>query len=293
MLLGRREIQDIGDSKTSPAKTGLLVLCACAGVAGVGYINRITGTGISFSIFYLLPVSFASWFIGLWPGLAIAFLSAGAWLTADLAAGIPYGHLLVPYWNMALRALLFVVAAVLLNKLRKTLAREKEWAYQDHMTGVGNGRFFALVGARELMRCARFHLPLSMAYIDLDNFKSVNDRWGHQAGDAVLISAASAMKNNVRGIDFVARLGGDEFVILMPDTDEEGAFTVVSRVHEVLRQSAAEEGWPVSYSIGLVTFLDPPGSIEELVKAADDLMYRAKREGKDRIAPATVAGGAE
>jgi diguanylate cyclase (GGDEF)-like protein len=129
----------------------------------------------------------------------------------------------------------------------------------------------------------------------VDDFKQVNDHLGHSAGDRLLRTVADTIRENVRGIDVVARLGGDEFAILMPETDGAAAGVVVRRVRRRLLDAARAGGWPVTFSIGVVTFDTPPASCDEMLQAADDLMYAAKRHGKNAIRqrvaarPATAA----
>ncbi|UCF97376.1 MAG: GGDEF domain-containing protein [Spirochaetaceae bacterium] len=257
-------------------------------VAAIGYLDRLTGTEISFSIFYLLPVAFAFWQVGLWPGLATATAGATAWLIADLAAGHFYTHPLTPYWNALMRGLIFLAVGMLLLRLKRALERETRLATRDALTGIGNWRHFEAVAGRELGRARRSGNPLSAAYIDLDNFKTVNDTLGHEAGNSLLISVASVLQESVRTIDCVARLGGDEFVVLMPETDLRGARIVVDRMRRLVEDALQEGRWPVTLSVGLVTFTRVPVSIDEMIKAADDLMYSAKKGGKNSVAELVI-----
>jgi diguanylate cyclase (GGDEF)-like protein len=257
-------------------------------VAAIGYIDRLTGSEISFSIFYLIPVALAFWQGGLWSGLATALAGAAAWLVADLAAGHQYKHSVIPYWNALMRGLIFVSVGVLLVRFRRTLERETRLATRDSLTGIGNWRHFEAVAGRELGRARRSGKPLSVAYIDLDNFKMVNDSLGHQVGDALLVSVASVLQESVRTIDCVARLGGDEFIVLMPETALKGARIVVERIRSAVEGALKEGHWPVTLSVGLVTFIHVPDMINELVKTADDLMYSVKKGGKDSVAELVI-----
>jgi diguanylate cyclase (GGDEF)-like protein len=257
-------------------------------IAVIGYLDRLTGTEISFSIFYLLPVAFAFWQGDLWPGVFTATMGAAAWLIADLMAGHLYSHSLIPYWNALMRGLIFLFVGLLLVRLKRALQRETHLATRDALTGIGNWRHFEAVAGRELVRARRAGKPLSVAYIDLDNFKIVNDSLGHQAGDALLVSIASILQQSIRTIDCVARLGGDEFVVLMPETEQEGAQVVVKRMQKVMEQTLKERRMPVTLSVGLATFTTPPASVDEMLKTADNLMYRAKQSGKNSVAEQVV-----
>jgi diguanylate cyclase (GGDEF)-like protein len=259
-------------------------------VATIGYVDHLTGTEISFSIFYLLPVAFAFWQGDLWPGVATAAAGAAAWLIADLTAGHQYTHTVIPYWNALMRGLIFLAVGLLLVRLKGALERETRLATRDALTGIGNWRHFEVVAGRELGRAGRSSKPLSVAYIDLDNFKMVNDSLGHQAGDALLVSVASVLQESVRTIDCIARLGGDEFIVLMPETEREGARVVVERIRKVVVETLKDGHWPATVSVGLVTFARVPASIDEMIQTADDLMYRAKKGGKNSVAELVVQG---
>jgi diguanylate cyclase (GGDEF)-like protein len=268
----------------------LIALGASGMVAAIGYVDHLTGTEISFSIFYLLPVAFAFWQGGFWPGVATATAGAAAWLVADLSAGHQYSRHVIPYWNSLMRGLIFLTVGMLLVRLKRALERETHLATRDSLTGIGNWRHFEVVAGRELGRARRSGKSLSVAYIDLDNFKIVNDSLGHQAGDTLLVSVASALQESVRTIDCVARLGGDEFIVLMPETEQEGARVVVDRIRRMLVETLKEGHWSSTLSVGLVAFASMPASIDEMIKTADDLMYGAKKGGKDSVAELIVQG---
>ena len=267
----------------------LLVFFGClAMVAAIGFIDHLTGAEISFSIFYLLPVAFAFWQGGSWPGVATAVAGAAVWLIADLSAGHQYTHHVIPYWNSLMRGLIFFTVGMLLVRLKRALERETHLATRDALTGIGNWRHFEAVAGRELGRAKRSGKPMSVAYIDLDDFKLVNDRLGHQAGDALLVAVASTLQDSVRTVDCVARLGGDEFIVLMPETDQEGARVLIERVRRMLESILKEGNWPSTISVGLATFAGVPASIDEMIRTADDLMYSAKKGGKDAVAEQIV-----
>jgi diguanylate cyclase (GGDEF)-like protein len=119
--------------------------------------------------------------------------------------------------------------------------------------------------------------------MDVDDFKLVNDRLGHSTGDRLLRTVAETLKEHSREVDVVARLGGDEFAVLMPETGERAARVAVARLRRRLLESSRAEGWPVTFSFGVVTWAAPPPSVDEMLRAADELMYAAKREGKDGV----------
>jgi diguanylate cyclase (GGDEF)-like protein len=139
-------------------------------------------------------------------------------------------------------------------------------------------------------RHRRHRRPLTLAYVDLDDFKQVNDRLGHAAGDAALRLAADTMRQHLRGTDALGRLGGDEFAVLLPEADAAGAQMVIARLRDRLRERMRKEGLPITFSFGVLTCLKPPPSVDGLVQLADEQMYVAKNSGKNAIQAATYAG---
>lgn len=124
---------------------------------------------------------------------------------------------------------------------------------------------------------------MTAAYLDLDRFKEVNDQRGHLEGDAVLRVVGATLREHVRETDIVARLGGDEFAIIFPELDAGAARGVLTSLHDKLREGRRAHGWPVTFSIGVVTFSTPPESLDELLQRTDDVMFTVKRDGRDAI----------
>lgn len=151
------------------------------------------------------------------------------------------------------------------------------------MTEVLNSRAFHEIVAIELRRVDRHKHPITLAYLDVDNFKQVNDTLGHSAGDSLLHAIAVTIRHNIRLSDTVSRLGGDEFAILMPETDSDNAKKAINKLHEYLIKMVQQNKYPVTFSIGVVSchYLC---KFDELIKAADKLMYSVKSRGKNGIA---------
>jgi diguanylate cyclase (GGDEF)-like protein len=267
-----------------PRMQRIIILAACLLlVALLGLVDWATGSEISFSIFYLVPVVIATWFVGRPAGIGLSVVCAVVWAAADLAAGSRYTHPLIPIWNALMRGGFFLITTLLLGYLRRILEREQAHSRTDALTGVGNWRSFSDIAERELGRSRREHAPLSVGYLDLDDFKKANDTLGHAAGDDALVLVADTLRQNTRSVDFVARLGGDEFATILPGTDHEGATRLFVRIQTSLQDAASRRGWPVGFSVGIVTYHTPPDSIQGMVNTADDLMYQAKRDGKGVI----------
>jgi diguanylate cyclase (GGDEF)-like protein len=149
------------------------------------------------------------------------------------------------------------------------------------LTKVSNRRFFFESANIEIKKASRYKHPLTIAYLDIDSFKIVNDSLGHNTGDTVLCLIASTIKNNIRINDLVGRIGGDEFAIMLPETEHDSAKIVIRRVQKSLADAMQKNGWAVTCSIGVVTFTSLPNSIDEIIKKTDELMYSVKHEGKN------------
>ncbi len=263
---------------------GFLRALSAALIALVGLLDYITGYDLSLSLFYLAPVAIEAWYdTGVIAYLASS-LSALAWLLANTFAADP-GRLTpaVAAWNTAIRLGFFVIVAKLLASLRLAHEAQRDLARTDSLTGAYNGRTFRELLQAELLRAHRMGYPLSLIYLDLDNFKSLNDRRGHAQGDALLQIVGRGLAGNLRGTDVVGRLGGDEFAVLLPNTNQEQAAVVASKLHTLLDASTKAVDARVSLSMGVVTNLSRTSQAEALISAADGLMYEAKRAGKNVV----------
>jgi diguanylate cyclase (GGDEF)-like protein len=265
----------------------LLLLIGVLGVLLVGLIDRLTGLELSFSILYLLPIGLLAWFGDRRSAVFLSGLAALTWFAVDHLSGVRYVHPLLAYWNAVVRLGFFLAVSYLLP-FRTELGQERRLSRFDALTGVPNHRHFVELAERELYRSRRYQRPLSVAYIDVDDFKQVNDRHGHAAGDALLRALADQICRNVRASDVVGRLGGDEFAILLPETESEAAKAVLRKLQQRLRDPAGTAGMPVTLSIGAVSFRTLPPSTAQLIGWADRLMYQVKRGHKDDLAHAVV-----
>jgi diguanylate cyclase (GGDEF)-like protein len=158
----------------------------------------------------------------------------------------------------------------------------------DGLTGVWNRRYLQLTLTKEIERGQRFGRPLSVLMMDIDHFKNVNDAHGHQVGDEVLVELTRRAMSTIRGqIDALARYGGEEFVVVLPETPSDGARVVADKIRAVIRHRPfVEEGntsVPLTVSIGVASFPEDGATADELIRAADLAMYRAKEAGRDRV----------
>ena len=257
---------------------------AIGGVAGatiVGYLDWVTGTELAFSAFYLLPIGYAAWFGGRRIGFAVALMAAVSFPIAELLTDRAYSSGLVPVWNAGIRLSTFAVVVFLLTSLLEELAHVTTLSQIDALTGLLRGpRLVELLG-HEIERARRYGRPFSAAYLDVDDFKKVNDTRGHAGGDEVLRTVGDAMRRTMRASDLCARMGGDEFFVLMPETDGDAARSIVGRLQGELTEQASADGPRVTFSIGVLTFEQPPRDADAAVTAVDELMYEVKRAGKD------------
>jgi diguanylate cyclase (GGDEF)-like protein len=171
------------------------------------------------------------------------------------------------------------------------LQRIEALSVTDDLTQLFNSRFLHLALRRETKRSARSGRPLSLLFIDLDGFKSINDSHGHLCGSRALVEAANVIRNSARETDVVARFGGDEFSVVLPDTGPEGAIAVAERVraHIAAHPFLAGDGLDIhlTASVGVATLPDAAASAEALIQAADLAMYWVKEHGKNGIHVAT------
>jgi diguanylate cyclase (GGDEF)-like protein len=248
-----------------------------------GIIDKITGSEISFSIFYLIPIIFVTWFSNRWVGIFISGASAIAWLMADLMAGQIYSHWIVPYWNAIMRFCIFLVNVYILSRLKNALELEKMLSRIDPLTGISNGKYFIELVNSEFIRSNTNNLSFTIAYMNLDNFKTVNDRFGHNEGDILLCTVANIVRNNIRATDTVGRLGGDEFAILFPETGAEKSQGMIPKIHKSLLDAILQNKWGITISMGVGTFKGPNFNAEEILRLTESLMYSVKDAGKNGI----------
>jgi diguanylate cyclase (GGDEF)-like protein len=252
-------------------------------IAVIGALDYMTGPDLSLFIFYLIPVSLATWFAGPAIGIALSVLSAAAWSLSDILSSHTGRNAAVPYWNLFMELSFFFLASSVLAGLRSSMEREQKQGRIDYLTGAVNSRYFGELADREIQRALRYRHIFTAAYLDLDNFKTVNDNKGHQEGDRLLKLVVATIADSIRATDIVARLGGDEFILLFPETGSDMARTAVEKIREKLLELMLANDWPVTFSFGLVTFNSAPNSVNHLVKLTDAVMYEVKNSGKDGL----------
>ncbi len=171
-------------------------------------------------------------------------------------------------------------------KLKQVQEKLRRQATTDPLTGLGNRRQFFKEAGREIKRARRYGQPLSLVAIDLDHFKLVNDRHGHQAGDQVLVQVARAGRDTVRDTDLLARLGGEEFAVLLPETSLNQALVMAERLRQALAGVSVQDRnrkTSITASLGVAQLGDDTATVDDLLNAADRRLYRAKELGRNRV----------
>ena len=249
----------------------------------ISFVKYLTGPEWAMSALYIIPIILVTWNAGIGAGISLSFVSAASWLLADLMTLDYFSNPVIPYVNETLRLAVFLVIVIIIFKLKAAIENQKELAGTDPLTQVLNRRAFYNLVELELNGARRYKTPTSFLYLDIDNFKAINDHLGHHMGDKLLYSVAKSIKNNVRAIDVIVRFGGDEFGVLLTNTDAEASIQVSAKLNQKLLELVRENGWSVTFSIGVVTYADPPDNINQMIELADAQMYIAKQKGKNRI----------
>ncbi len=261
---------------------------AVIAVALIGWTDYVTGIALRIYPLYFVPIAMVSWRIGSSAGYALAGLSAAVWLGSNWEAGMDSYPAFVTIVNTLVQLIAFVTIAGLVSGYQGVLAKEQQLARSDPLTRLLNRRGLVDRAEVEIARSSRSRSSMALALVDLDKFKQVNDTKGHAAGDAILAEVGAVLKRRLRRTDVAARVGGDEFVILMADTDEKGAASVLGHIRDDIASAAVARDMAVTSSIGACVFKRVPADLDEMLRRADQLMYEAKHDGGNRITLTTV-----
>lgn len=250
----------------------------------VGYLDIKTGSHISMMLLYALPILISAWLCGKTEGIVVAATAALSWLAVNVIHKHPADSEAVISWNAFTRLGIFVLIAYavsLQSQLRKALEREKMRADTDRLTGLLNKGAFRERMEEEMNRARRYNHPLSLAFIDLDNFKQVNDTEGHARGDILLQYVSETIIQTIRKTDIAGRIGGDEFTICFPEAGETDVRKAIEKLIKALDIMTSQSGWRVTASIGVITCTKICDTYDSLLGKADKLMYVAKEKGKN------------
>jgi diguanylate cyclase (GGDEF)-like protein len=268
----------------SRVATARRIAAAAAALAVILAADVVTGDQLALAPFYLLVTLAVAWYDGSAAGWSFAGLCVLAMLLAAMASGHPFASPGYFYFDVAGNTAATGVAVVLATRLRTLHERERLAARSDPLTGLANRKHFLEVLGLEIERHLRYRGSFALAYIDVDDFKTLNDRHGHAAGDRLLAAIGHLLRVSVRRLDTTARLGGDEFVLLLPEADLRSSRATLEKLRRRLgAATAGAAAAAVTFSIGAVVFESSPASAEEALERADAVMYRAKREGKNAL----------
>jgi diguanylate cyclase (GGDEF)-like protein len=271
------------------ASPAALYPVALATIVLIGLADYATGEEVLLFVLHLIPVALLAWGGGFYAGIlgaaaAVAVLFAGYSLVAGEFRQVFVWHGIVSFTGNAVVA--WAVSRLKSDgaRIASLLAAERKLAREDETTGLASSRAFRERMALEIERMKRSKRPLSLLYMDLDDFKRINDERGHLAGDQTLARVGKLLLAAVRRVDLCARLGGDEFAVLMPETTSEEAFAVAERIRDAIQKPFQEGGASSGASVGLGTFSEAPIDEQAAISLVDSLMYAAKRAGKGGIA---------
>jgi diguanylate cyclase (GGDEF)-like protein len=267
----------------SGISTGGALAISIALMIGVAVGDLLTGSDVNFTLLYLGPIGLATWFVSFRAGSALSAVSAVLSVMLDVWQRSQPLPTPVMVWNLVVQVGVFMALVALLGALQSRLVHEQQAARTDPLTAVSNRRSFEEYAEVEVERARRSGRPLTVVYLDVDDFKRVNDQQGHARGDALLATLAATLRGATRAIDVVGRLGGDEFGLLLVETDGPTAQSLLHRLRDTLAAAMAENGWRVTFSIGAATYLTPPRTVDDMMGRADQLMYEAKRAGKNAL----------
>lgn len=286
-LAGRGSI--LGDLTTFDAlyaagRAVIAVLCVVVAALALLRLFRPVAPVGGISARAVLPVA----------GALLLLVAAGlsvrdAWENSVTLAGVPIPH--ASWAWLAFDLVLPLLGLLLLRALaeRDVALRElAEQAVTDPLTGLRNRRGFLAEAEAALARCARAGQAAAVVMVDLDRFKSINDRHGHPAGDAVLRATAASLRAGLRAGDVAGRLGGEEFVLLLPDADLDAAIATADRLRAALTAAVPHPGGgrvTASFGVAPVEGLD----VSPALSAADEALYRAKQGGRDRVEVSAVS----
>lgn len=266
------------DGLLSEAPRGLVLLLGTAAVALIGVADQYTGTRLSLSLLYLFPIAAGAWWGNAATGAMLSGLAAVVWVFANHGGGQYPAW--IELWNAGIHYGIFLLTAGLMAGLRTALLRHLSLAREDPLTGAANHRAFFERLEREIAESRGTGRPFTLVYLDVDDFKALNDTLGHVTGDQVLRQIVQVIRRNVRSTDVVGRLGGDEFAVLLRDTDEEAAGQVVGKLRTLIAADLEISGLSTGVSFGAVTSIGAEERVADIVAEVDKRMYAEKRAAR-------------
>ena len=223
--------------------------------------------------------------------IPVILQTAGRYEPQDLRRGSEVGAL--GYITDPTDLDLLLARARTLLDFKSYLDSCEEEAFTDHLTGLANRRRFERQLEREVSRTLRYGHPFSLLMIDIDNFKSINDTHGHEAGDEVLKRLARCLQEGTRGIDLAARIGGEEFGVILTETELAGGLELAERLRLAIKAMEIPKVGVVTASLGVAECPSAAQTARELLASADAALYEAKRQGRDQVAGKRLASNSK
>lgn len=259
----------------------LLKALSLSSVILIGYLHFIVGPSLEFHLFFLIPIIVASWFTSALFCCFILVLAILSWTIGDYLIAHNNIDLFSFLFNSTVHALILAYITYLLRYIRRLLIRESQLAREDSLTKIPNRRSFYENREIAFSTGHRQRLPITIVFIDVDSFKSINDTYGHKIGDKLLFEAAQVMNENVRKNDVIGRLGGDEFCLVLLNADREHARMYAINLKNKLSERMLKHKWQTTFSMGIVTYAVTPPDFLRTIEEADKLMYRVKTNGRN------------
>ncbi|AJP48136.1 hypothetical protein PG1C_06015 [Rugosibacter aromaticivorans] len=260
-------------------------ICIVAEVLLIAFVAyRESATYYSFDVFYCVPIIHAArlssvralrrsdthvpTIVGIFVGII--------WTTGEFIAVYPD----YPWSALLLNAFARSVTFTVIGRVMAKVWREREFSRKDVLTDLANRLEFTDRFATEQSRSERSGKPYSLLFIDIDQFKLLNDEQGHNVGDEALKVLSVILTNNSRAGDVVSRFGGDEFALLFPETDDASCEILANRILEIAKAEFKNKDWPIALSVGWVTGTGASKNVDELLRIADEKMYLMKKNAR-------------
>lgn len=265
---------------SSPLLQRLVFITSILTIIFLGLFRIKTDAQYAFLTLAIFPIIATTWFVNRTSGWLTATLAAGILGYSDYTSTLLTGY--TAFLNTAIRLSSYLILVETIQKLKQHIQKELLKGRTDKLTGILNRRGFTEVVDLQIHSANRMNIPVAVAFIDLDQFKLLNDNRGHKAGDLALKAVGKTLRESLRSNDICARLGGDEFCILSFEKDKDSAEKWAQRMHIKLTETLLEFP-PVTASIGVALFHPPTLQVTKMLNLADAVMYEVKNTTKNAV----------
>lgn len=273
-----------GNISGSSLRRRLELAAAILVILAIGWLDYITGLDVRIYPLYFIPLAFGSWNRHTIISLMLSVYAAAVWFLGNYFSGMR--HLSAWVWvvNITSQLVTFVFVSLAVAYIGRRFEHESLLARTDSLTGLLNSRAFYEKMSFELRRSQRYQRLIAVAYLDLDNFKEINDRLGHRAGDKILQRVARILRESLRFSDIIGRVSGDEFMLVLPEISRDSVEKTLERLRVKIKTAInTNHKFHLSISAGVIVCTPNKETVEKLISISDDLMYEVKRAGKDGI----------